>query len=46
MDLFDYMRENNSKKESPLAMRLRPKTLDDIANSVNGNTVSLHGGKP
>lgn len=30
MDLFDYMRENNSKKESPLAMRLRPKTLDDI----------------
>ena len=30
MDLFDYMRENNSKKESPLARRLRPKTLDDI----------------
>ena len=30
MDLFDYMRENNSKKESPLAMRLRPKILDDI----------------
>lgn len=29
MDLFDYM-ENESKKESPLASRLRPRTLDEI----------------
>lgn len=28
MDLFDYMAEN--KKESPLAMRLRPESLDEI----------------
>ena len=30
MDLFDYMRENNKDKESPLASRLRPQTLDEI----------------
>lgn len=30
MDLFDYMRENTMEKESPLASRLRPETLDDI----------------
>ena len=30
MDLFDFMQETSSKKESPLASRLRPKTLDDI----------------
>jgi putative ATPase len=30
MDLFDYMRENTMKKESPLAARLRPETLDEI----------------
>ena len=30
MDLFDYMRENTIKKESPLAARLRPETLDEI----------------
>ncbi len=29
MDLFDYMRETTKKKESPLASRLRPKTLAD-----------------
>lgn len=28
MDLFDYMREQNQEKESPLASRLRPTTLD------------------
>mgnify|MGYP001096969849 CR=1 FL=1 len=28
MDLFDYMRENTMEKESPLASRLRPRTLD------------------
>lgn len=30
MDLFDYMRENNQEKESPLASRLRPRTLEEI----------------
>ncbi len=30
MDLFDYMRENTIKKESPLASRLRPTTLDEV----------------
>ncbi len=29
-DLFDYMREKNQKKESPLAARMRPQTLDEI----------------
>lgn len=28
MDLFDYMREDNMKKESPLASRMRPATLE------------------
>lgn len=30
MDLFEYMRENNKNNESPLAMRLRPETLEEI----------------
>lgn len=30
MDLFDYMRENTIEKESPLASRLRPRTLDEV----------------
>lgn len=30
MDLFDYMRETNMKKESPLASRLRPTSLDEV----------------
>lgn len=30
MDLFDYMRNNTMKKESPLASRLRPETLDEV----------------
>ena len=30
MDLFDYMRENNKDKDSPLAKRLRPTTLDEL----------------
>lgn len=30
MDLFDYMRQENKKKESPLASRLRPRTLDEV----------------
>jgi len=30
MDLFDYMREQTSEKESPLASRLRPTTLEEV----------------
>lgn len=30
MDLFDYMRNSNLKKESPLASRLRPTTLEEV----------------
>ncbi|MCU6735419.1 replication-associated recombination protein A [Diplocloster agilis] len=30
MDLFDYMRENQMKAESPLASRLRPTVLEEV----------------
>ena len=30
MDLFDYMRSTNMEKESPLAARLRPTTLEEV----------------
>jgi len=30
MDIFEYMRANNMEKESPLAARLRPTTLDEV----------------
>lgn len=30
MDLFSYARENQMKKESPLASRMRPRTLDEV----------------
>ena len=30
MDLFDYMRQNTMEKESPLASRMRPTTLDEV----------------
>lgn len=30
MDLFDYMRTHTMETESPLAARLRPKTLDEV----------------
>ncbi len=30
MDLFDYMRQGAMEKESPLAARLRPRTLDEV----------------
>ena len=30
MDLFEYMRNNNMEKESPLAARMRPRTLDEV----------------
>lgn len=30
MDLFDYMRGENMKKETPLAARLRPETVEEV----------------
>ncbi len=30
MDLFEYMRNENGKKEAPLASRLRPTTLEEV----------------
>ena len=30
MDLFEYMREQKKESESPLASRLRPKTLEEM----------------
>ncbi len=30
MDLFDYMRKNIMEKESPLASRIRPRTLEEV----------------
>lgn len=30
MDLFEYMRTNTLEKESPLASRLRPRTIDEV----------------
>ncbi|MBR1441885.1 MAG: AAA family ATPase, partial [Lachnospiraceae bacterium] len=30
MNLFDYMRESHMEKESPLAARMRPRTLEEV----------------
>ena len=30
MDLFDYMRMERKKQEAPLAVRMRPRTLDEV----------------
>ncbi len=30
MDLFEYMRNNSAKEESPLAKRMRPTTLEEV----------------
>lgn len=30
MDIFEYMRQENQKQESPLASRIRPKTLEEV----------------
>jgi putative ATPase len=30
MDLFEYMSENTKKKDSPLAARMRPRSIDEI----------------
>lgn len=31
MDLFDYMKEQTLENESPLASRMRPVTLEEVA---------------
>ena len=31
LNLFDYMRSNDMEKEAPLAARMRPRTLDEVA---------------
>lgn len=31
MDLFDYMKEQTLENESPLASRMRPRTLEEVA---------------
>ena len=31
MDIFEYMRNSNMEKDSPLASRLRPTTLEEVA---------------
>ena len=30
MDIFSYMQEQQAEKESPLAMRMRPTTIDEV----------------
>ena len=35
MDLFDYMAESRKEKESPLAARMRPQTLDEVVGQEN-----------
>ena len=44
MDLFDYMRETTKEKESPLASRLRPTTLDEVVGQqhIIGNVKPLY----
>lgn len=41
MDLFDYMRENALRQEAPLAVRMRPRSLEEIV----GQTHILSEGK-
>ena len=45
MDLFDFMRENTMDKESPLASRLRPVTLDEVVGQqhIIGKDKLLYG---
>lgn len=35
MDLFEYMRNNTMEKESPLASRMRPATLDEVVGQTH-----------
>ena len=38
MDLFDYMKETTMEKESPLASRMRPTTLDEVVGSTTATS--------
>ena len=44
MDLFDYMRMERKKQESPLAVRMRPRTLDEVVGQshINGKDRLLY----
>ena len=35
MDLFEYMSTKNKEKESPLAARMRPRTLEEVGKEFN-----------
>ena len=35
MDLFEYMRRERAQKESPLAVRMRPRTLDEVVGQTH-----------
>ena len=35
MDIFDYMRSNAMEKEAPLALRLRPTSLDEVVGQTH-----------
>ena len=35
MDLFDYMKEQTLENESPLASRMRPVTLEEVAGQAH-----------
>ena len=44
MDIFEYMRNSNMEKESPLASRLRPSTLEEVVGQkhIIGNDKLLY----
>ena len=44
MDLFDYMRTNTQEKESPMASRMRPTTLEEVVgqNHINAKDKLLY----
>ena len=49
MDLFDYMKETTMEKESPLASRMRPTTLDEVVGQEHiigpGKLIRICSGK-
>ena len=47
MDLFEYMGEKEKEKESPLASRMRPRTLDEIVGQQHIlGKAGAFGGRP
>ena len=43
MDLLEYMNEMNREKESPLASRLRPTTLDEVVGrSISSGRINCY----